>query len=208
MKTLIIIDVQNDFCPGGSLPVTDGDKIIPIINSIQEKFDLIVATQDWHPPTHMSFASNHEGKKPFDVLFNDDGTVQQVLWPDHCVQGYHGAEFHPDLNVDLISGIIRKGMNKQVDSYSGFFDNNHNNPTGLLGFILEFSQEENNELYVVGLAADYCVNFTIIDAIDYGSDVTLIEDATKPVDYENYIQSVRPSLVNKGCKFIQSNEIL
>ncbi len=201
MKTLIIIDPQYDFMPGGALEVPDGDKIIPVINKIQDKFDLVIATQDWHPKNHKSFASNHKDKKPFDkILLND---IEQVLWPDHCVQGSKGAEFHSDLNTHRIEAIIRKGMNPEIDSYSGFFDNGHENRTGLSGYLKE---KESTKIYFCGLAADICVYYTIMDAVGEEFSAALITDATKPLDEENYFV-VQEELVKKRVQFIESSNI-
>ncbi len=177
MKTLILIDVQNDFMPYGALPVAEGDQIVPIINKIIYKFDLVVATQDWHPKNHISFASNHKDKKPFDVMDLDG--FKQTLWPDHCVQGTSGAEFHPDLETKPIEAIFRKGTNPNIDSYSGFYDNLHKKNTGLAGYLRE---KKAKDLYFVGLATDYCVYYSIIDALKEGFNVYLIEDATRAID--------------------------
>ena len=151
MKTLIIVDVQNDFIPGGALEVPEGDQIIPVINSIQEKFDLVVATQDWHPANHSSFASNHDGMKPFGKI--EWRGAEQILWPDHCVINSKGADFHPDLKMDKVEAVFRKGMDWKIDSYRGFFDNGHEKNTGLVGYLRERNA---GELYFCGLAADFC----------------------------------------------------
>ncbi|MFW5773734.1 MAG: bifunctional nicotinamidase/pyrazinamidase, partial [Tangfeifania sp.] len=177
MKTLILIDIQNDFIPGGPLEVPGGDEIIPVVNNLQEKFDLVVATQDWHPQNHVSFASNHEGKEPFDKIELDD--MEQILWPDHCVQNTRGAEFHPELKTAKVEAIIRKGMDPKIDSYSGFYDNGHKKSTGLTGYLKEKGADE---LYFAGLAADVCVYFSIKDALKEGFSTTLIEDATRALD--------------------------
>ncbi len=201
MKTLIIIDVQNDFTPGGSLEVPEGDEIIPIINKIQDQFDLIVATQDWHPEDHASFASNHEGQEPFDTI--EWKGHEQVLWPDHCVQGSEGAEFHPDLKTKRIETIFRKGMNPEIDSYSGFYDNHHEKTTGLAGYLREKGVEE---LHFCGLAADVCVNFSMRDALDEGFQAILIEDATRALDEDDY-KEAKKEWKEKGAKIIRSSEL-
>lgn len=201
MKTLIIIDVQNDFTPGGSLEVPEGDEIIPIINKIQDEFDLIVATQDWHPEDHASFASNHEGQEPFDTI--EWKGHEQVLWPDHCVQGSEGAEFHPDLKTKRIEAIFRKGMDPEIDSYSGFYDNHHEKSTGLAGYLREKGVEE---LYFCGLAADVCVNFSMRDALDEGFQAILIEDATRALDEDDY-EEAKKEWKEKGAKIIRSSEL-
>lgn len=201
MKALIIIDVQNDFLPGGALAVADGDAIIPIVNNLQSKFDLVVATQDWHPLNHKSFASNHIDKHPFDeILLNG---LPQVLWPNHCVQGTTGANFSKDLNTDKISAIVRKGMDLEVDSYSGFFDNNKQTSTGLLGLLRD---KKVKDVYVCGLAADYCVYFTAKDAVAHGFNTFFIEDATKAISIEQY-KRIKPELERNKVAFIASHDI-
>lgn len=196
MKTLIIIDVQNDFMPNGALPVPQGDRIIPYINAAMAEFDLIVATQDWHPSHHMSFASNHPGKKPFDTIsLQIQGQEQeQILWPNHCMQGSSGADFHPDLNTHPIQAIFRKGMNPMIDSYSGFYDNHHQNSTGLAGYLKEKSA---TELYFCGLCADICVYFSIKDALAEGFTCYLLEAGTCALSAEHW-QIIRQELVDSG----------
>jgi nicotinamidase/pyrazinamidase len=201
MKTLIITDVQNDFLPGGSLEVPKGDEIIPVINRIQDKFDLVIATQDWHPNNHVSLASNHKNKKPFDKI--EWQGMEQILWPDHCVQGTKGAEFHPDLEMKKIEAVFRKGMDREIDSYSGFYDNGHNKNTGLAGYLRERNA---NEIYFCGLAADFCVYFSALDALKEGFSVTFIEDATKPIDKEEFANK-KDEMKRLGVKIISSNEI-
>jgi len=201
MKTLVIIDAQNDFMPGGSLEVPGGDEIIPAINGLQEKFELVIATQDWHPQDHVSFASNHEGKKPFDTLRWHE--MDQVMWPDHCVMNSWGAELHKALHTKKIEAIFRKGMDREIDSYSGFYDNGHKKNTGLKGYLRE---RKADKLYFCGLAADVCVQFSIRDAIDEGFSVTLVEDATRAIDDDEY-QSIREELKSKGCSFVHSTEL-
>jgi Amidases related to nicotinamidase len=202
MKTLILIDVQNDFMPYGALPVAEGDQIVPIINKIIYKFDLVVATQDWHPKNHISFASNHKDKKPFDVMDLDG--FKQTLWPDHCVQGTSGAEFHPDLETKPIEAIFRKGTNPNIDSYSGFYDNLHKKNTGLAGYLRE---KKAKDLYFVGLATDYCVYYSIIDALKEGFNVYLIEDASRAIDKNLYENHLKKELLEKNVKIITSKNI-
>lgn len=186
MKALIIVDLQNDFLPGGSLAVKDGDTLIDRINQLQEKFDIVVATQDWHPAKHESFASQHEGKKPFDVIVLDDIEKSvQVLWPDHCIQGTRGAELHKNLNQNKISAIIRKGMNPKIDSYSGFYDVNKKNPTGLHGYLKDHNV---TSVYICGLAADVCVYHTAEDALRLGYSTYILEGSTKAIDEEKFEQ--------------------
>ena len=180
MKALIIIDVQNDFMPTGSLPVKEGDQIIPFINAeMQKGYDLVVATQDWHPATHKSFASQHKGKKPFDVVQLNG--IEQILWPDHCVQGTFGAQLHKDLDIRPISAIFRKGMNPEIDSYSAFFDNNKLNNTGLHGFLQE---KGITELVFCGLAGDFCVAYSANDAKSLGYKVSLFDKGIRSIQRE------------------------
>lgn len=201
MKTLIIIDVQNDFMPGGSLAIKNGDAIVPVINSIQEKFDLVVATQDWHPLSHASFASNYTGKKEYDIIKLNG--LDQVLWPNHCVQDTIGAEFHSDLKTDQIAAVFRKGMNVEIDSYSGFYDNGHLKSTGLAGYLRELKA---NDLYFCGLAADICVYFSLLDALKEGFKATLIEDASCPLSEVDFLR-LKDDLISKGAKIINSNAL-
>ena len=201
MKTLVITDVQNDFIPGGALDVPFGDQIIPVINGIQERFGLVVATQDWHPGNHSSFASNHDRGKPFDRIKWPGG--EQILWPDHCVINTKGAEFHPDLRMDRVEAIFRKGMDREIDSYSGFYDNGHKKNTGLAGYLRE---RKASELYFCGLAADFCVYYSILDALNEGFDTLLIEDATKPIDAGKF-NEIRDVLTVRGCRIIMSQSI-
>lgn len=202
MKTLLIIDVQNDFMPNGSLPVTHGNTIVPIINNIQHKFDLVIATQDWHPLNHVSFASNHNGKSNFDVI--EIYNQPQTLWPNHCVQGTEGAAFHPDLNTKKFEAIFRKGTDTSIDSYSAFFDNGHLKSTGLAGYLKE---KGTTELFLCGLASDICVYFSIIDATKEGFDCTFIEDASKALD-SNYLEKLKQEMTSLGIKIINSESII
>ncbi len=195
MKALIIVDVQYDFLPGGSLAVAKGDEIIPVINYIQKDYDLLVATQDWHPDNHLSFASQHEGKLPFEVI--DLFGLEQVLWPDHCVQGSYGAEFSEDLNMDRVEAIFRKGMERNIDSYSGFFDNGKRKDTGLAGYL---KARKVDEVHVCGLAADYCVYFTAMDALAEGFKTSIISKATRAID--------KGAFMEKKNEFIQAGGIL
>ena len=198
MKTLVVVDVQNDFVPGGALEVPSGDKVVEVINSVQDKFDLVVATQDWHPANHVSFASNHPGKKPFERI--DLYGEEQVLWPDHCVQGTPGAMFHPGLATDRFSAIFRKGMNPEVDSYSGFYDNRRMVSTGLSGYLKEKGA---HDIYFCGLAADICVLYTMLDALHEGFSATLIEDASRPLDIKSF-SKLKKQMADKGIKIIKS----
>jgi nicotinamidase/pyrazinamidase len=201
MKALIIIDVQNDFTSGGSLAVPGGEHIIPVVNALQPKFDLVVATQDWHPRNHKSFASNHPGTKVFDVI-NLHG-LEQVLWPDHCVQETRGAEFHRELHTKKIEAIFRKGTDPEIDSYSGLYDNGHRKSTGLAGYLRERKVER---VYVCGLAADYCVFFTAKDLLQGDFNMYFIEDATRPISAEGFAKA-KDTLTQMKGKIIQSTEI-
>lgn len=174
---LIIVDVQNDFCPGGALPVPQGDEVVPVINQLQPVFGLIVATQDWHPPDHCSFAANHPGRQVGEVI--EVAGVSQVLWPVHCVQGSPGAEFHPGLETQRIAAVFKKGADPRIDSYSGFFDNARQRATGLDEFL---RQRGVYRIFVCGLATDYCVKFTCLDGVALGYQVFLIEDACRGVN--------------------------
>ena len=202
MKTLILIDVQNDFMPGGSLPVPHGNEIVPVINRIIEQFDLIVATQDWHPQSHKSFASNHQGKNEFEKI--DLNGYDQTLWPDHCVQNTMGAELHPMLNPERIETIFRKGMDPEIESYNGFYDNGHKKSTGLAGFLKEKGAED---VYFCGLAADICVYFTLLDALQDGFSATLIEDASRPLDVEGF-EKLKEVIKEKGARIVSSEDLL
>src|SRR5690606_8099126 len=201
MKTLLIIDVQNDFIPGGSLPVPEGDQVVSLINRLQKEFDLVVATQDWHPVGHASFASSHAGNKEFDVVKING--LDQVLWPDHCVQGSTGAEFHPQLETLRIESIFRKGTDPTIDSYSGFYDNAHLKSTGLSGYLKEKGA---NELYITGLAGEFCVYFSALDALTEGFSVTLIEDATRPLDDEAF-ETAKIDILRKGGRILSSDNL-
>lgn len=174
---LIVVDVQNDFCPGGALAVTGGHEVVPLINQIARRFEHVVMTQDWHPAGHASFASSHAGKKPFDTMEMPYGT--QVLWPDHCVQGTKGAEFHAGLDIRHAEMIVRKGYRRGVDSYSGFLEADRTTPTGLGGYLKERGLAH---AYVAGLATDFCVAWTALDARRFGLAATVIEDACRGID--------------------------
>ena len=203
MKALIIVDVQNDFLPGGALAVKEGDQIIPIINQVQEKFDFITATQDWHPADHGSFAANHEGKEIGEFIVLNG--VNQILWPTHCVQGSQGAEFHKDLITDNWKAVFQKGMNPLVDSYSGFFDNNQKGDTGLSKFLKNNGIEE---VFVCGLAEDYCVKFTVLDGLSEGFKTHLILDATRAVNInEDDFAKAMIEMENAGANIVHSSDI-
>ena len=201
MKTLLIIDVQNDFMPGGSLPVPDGDQIVSVINAMQPKFDLVVATQDWHPKDHVSFAVNHEGKSEFDAI--EIHGKPQILWPSHCVQGTWGAEFHSDLYTEKCEAIFRKGTNKKIDSYSAFYDNQHSSSTGLAGYLKE---KGTSQLFLCGLAADICVYFSTYDAFKEGFACFFIEDASKELDPVKF-REIKKEMIHLGIQIISSKSI-
>ena len=201
MKTLVIIDAQKDFMPGGSLAVPDGDQIVPLINQLQEKFDLVIATQDWHPEKHASFASSHKDSEEFDVIKLEG--MDQVMWPEHCIQNTEGANFHADLETSKIEAIFRKGTDIKIDSYSGFYDNAHLKSTGLTGYLKEKAVKE---LYFVGLAAEYCVYFSILDALSEGFQVILLEDGTRALKQEDF-EKARIDILRKGGRVINSEEL-
>lgn len=197
MKALILIDIQQDFMPNGALPVSEGDQIVPLVNRLMDDYQYVIATQDWHPLNHKSFASNHFSQKVFDVI--DLRGVQQTLWPNHCVIGTEGADFHPDLNKEKITAIFRKGTNPDIDSYSGFFDNERLQSTGLCGYLKELKI---TELHFVGLAADYCVYYSIKDALELGFKVKLYEQATRAISIENFLKQKQELLQNDDFEII------
>ncbi len=199
MKVLIVVDVQNDFCPGGALAVPGGDEVVPAINELIAEHQHVVLTQDWHPPDHFSFASRHEGREPFHTIEADYGP--QTLWPDHCVQGTPGADFHPELDWTKAELIIRKGFRAHIDSYSAFFENDHKTPTGLCGYLRErgFS-----EVVLAGLATDYCVHFSAIDARRLGFEVTVLEYATRAIDLAGSLAAARKDWGEAGVKVANS----
>ena len=201
MNALILVDIQIDFLPGGALPVPNGHSIIPIVNKLQEKFALVIATQDWHPPHHKSFASSHAGKTAFEKV--QLGGLEQVLWPDHCVQGTAGANFHSDLHTTKVEAIFRKGMDINIDSYSGLYDNGRLKSTGLAGYLKD---RQVRDVYVCGLAADYCVFFTAKDLIAEGFSTYFVEDATLPISAEGLAEA-RESLRQLGGHVIKSADL-
>lgn len=176
---LLIIDVQNDFCSAGSLAVPDAEAVLPLINELVPQFDTVVMTQDWHPAGHSSFASSHPGKQAFESITLPYG--EQTLWPDHCIQGSHGADFHPDLHTDGAQLIIRKGFRTAIDSYSAFFENDHSTTTGLTGYL---QQRGIRRLFCVGLALDYCVRFSAVDARREGFDAVVLQNACRGIDLD------------------------
>ena len=201
MNTLVIVDLQNDFMPGGPLEVPFGNDIVPVINKLQNFFDLVIATQDWHPKEHMSFASNHFAGKPFEKKLLHG--ILQTLWPDHCIQGTKGAEFQKDLETNRIAAIFRKGMDPEVDSYSGFYDNNHQLNTGLAGFLKDKGA---TEIFFCGLAADICVYYSILDSILEGFSAVLIEDASMPL-YPDKFDDIKCELAKVGVRILTSDKL-
>jgi nicotinamidase/pyrazinamidase len=200
MKTLLLIDLQNDFCPGGALAVQEGNLLIPMANALMPKFELVVATQDWHPANHGSFAANHPWRKPGQVI--DLHGLPQVLWPIHCVQDSFGAEFAPGLNTAGIHKIFVKGTDPEIDSYSGFFDNGHRKSTGLGDYL---RAQGVNELWVMGIATDYCVKFTVLDALELGFRVNLIEDACRGVELNpGDIAQAVDEMQSRSAQLVQS----
>lgn len=203
MRALIVVDVQNDFCPGGALAVPDGDAVVPVANALMPRFSLVVATQDWHPAGHGSFASAHAGRASGDVI--DLGGVQQFLWPDHCVQGTPGASFHSALDVAVIDHVVRKGTDAGIDSYSAFFDNDHAKDTGLAAFLEQRCAEE---LIVLGLATDYCVKATVLDALGLGFGVTVVSDGCRAVEIaEGDGERAFKEMRSAGARVIPSAEL-
>jgi nicotinamidase/pyrazinamidase len=200
---LLVIDMQNDFCPGGSLAVTEGDTIISLINHLGAHFDHVILTQDWHPGGHISFASSHQGKQPFDLI--DAPYGPQALWPDHCLQRSNGAEFHPALCLQHAELILRKGFRREIDSYSAFLENDHTTPTGLAGYLRERSLKR---LFLCGLAYDFCVRFSAIDGTALGFECVVIEDATRSVDLPGSVDATHAALAAASIPRISSEQVL
>jgi nicotinamidase/pyrazinamidase len=203
MKALILVDIQNDFLPGGALAVPGGDEILPVVNRLQDHFDLIVATQDWHPAAHGSFAANHPGKSPGERI--DLHGFPQILWPVHCVQGTRGADFAPGLHREKWARVFPKGTDPVIDSYSGFFDNGHRRATGLGDYLRE---QGVTEVYVTGLATDYCVKFTALDAVKLGFRTMLIEDACRGVNLQpGDVRQAIDEMSAAGIHVLKSTEL-
>ncbi len=200
---LLVVDVQNDFCPGGALAVAGGDAVVPLVNALGAVFGHVLLTQDWHTPGHQSFASSHPGRQPFETIEAPYGP--QTLWPDHCIQGTAGAAFHAGLELPRAELVIRKGFRREIDSYSALFENDHATPTGLAGYLRErgFSR-----LFVCGLATDFCVGFSAIDAAAAGFRVTVIEDACRAIDLEGSLAAARASMTRAGVTFTPSERFL
>lgn len=203
MRALLVVDVQYDFCPGGSLPVPEGDTIIPLINALSARFDRVILTQDWHPPGHSSFASTHSGRQPYDTVTMRYG--EQILWPDHCVQGSRGADFHADLETDRAELIIRKGFRKEIDSYSAFFENDHETVTGLAGYLRERGIDT---LYIAGLATDFCVHWSAVDGRKLGFNVFVVEDASRGIDANGSMNRALENIRASGAELISAAQAM
>jgi nicotinamidase/pyrazinamidase len=196
MNALIIVDVQNDFCAGGALAVHEGDQVVPVINRLQRRFDLVVATQDWHPANHGSFAANHPGRQPGELI--ELAGLPQILWPMHCVQGTRGAELHPALDCSRIAKIFQKGTDPAIDSYSGFFDNGRRAATGVEEYLRD---RHVNGVYVGGLATDHCVKATALDALSLGFKTHFVEDASRGVE-------LRPGDIRQAIEIMRANGVI
>jgi len=200
---LLVVDIQNDFCPDGALAVPRGDEVVPIVNRLGARFRHVVLTQDWHPPGHQSFASSHPGKKPYDVIEIAYGS--QILWPNHCVQGTRGAAFRDDLAIPHAELIIRKGYRREIDSYSAFFENDHKTPTGLAGYLRERAL---SRVFVAGLAFDFCVRYSAEDARGHGFAVVVIEDACRGIDVDGSVAATRRLLADLRIPVIATDDIV
>jgi nicotinamidase/pyrazinamidase len=198
---LIVVDVQNDFCPSGALAVPHGDEIVPIINRLAARFRNVVLTQDWHPASHLSFASSHPGKRPFETIAAPYGP--QVLWPDHCVQGTPGAQFHKSLQIAHAGLVVRKGVNRSIDSYSTFYENDRKTPTGLIGYLRERGL---TRVFLAGLAFDFCVRYSAEDARRDGFVVFVVEDACRGIDVDGSVAATRASLTAIGVPCLSTRE--
>lgn len=196
-EALIVIDVQNDFCPGGALAVERGDEVVPIINRLISRFDHVILTQDWHPAGHSSFASSHTDKQPFETVAMPYG--EQTLWPDHCVQGTGGAEFHPRLELTRAELVIRKGFRKSIDSYSAFFENDHNTPTGLTGYLRERGF---GKVILAGLATDFCVAYSALDARAQGFETTVLLEACRGIDLGGSMATMTEKMKQAGVHLV------
>jgi nicotinamidase/pyrazinamidase len=199
---LLVVDVQNDFCPGGNLPVPEGDKVVPVINALARRFRHVVLTQDWHPAGHHSFASSHSGRKPYETIAVAYGP--QVLWPDHCIQATAGAEFHSGLAVPHAQLVIRKGFRPHIDSYSAFYENDRRTPTGLAGYLRERGLERT---FLAGLALDFCVRYSAEDARRQGFDVVVVEDACRGIDVEGSVKATRESFAALGIVTMRAESV-
>lgn len=199
---LLVVDVQNDFCPGGALAVADGDAIVPIVNALGARFDHIVLTQDWHVADHASFASQHPGRQPFETVDMPYGA--QTLWPDHCIQGTHGAAFHAGLALPRAELVLRKGFRRAIDSYSAFQENDRRTPTGLAGYLRERGVAR---LFLAGLATDFCVAYSALDAVAAGFAVVVVEDACRAIDLGGSLAAALAQMRAAGVAFTTSNAV-
>jgi nicotinamidase/pyrazinamidase len=199
---LIVVDVQNDFCPGGALAVPHGDEVVPAVNRLARRFAHVVMTQDWHTPGHLSFASAHPGKEPFETTELPYGT--QVLWPDHCVQATPGAAFHAALDLPQVELIVRKGFRRTIDSYSAFFENDRTTPTGLGGYLRERGFRR---VFLAGLATDFCVRYSAEDAQRLGFEAVVIEDACRAIDLAGSLAAARESFRRIGALVVDAAAI-
>jgi nicotinamidase/pyrazinamidase len=199
---LLVVDVQNDFCPGGALAVPGGHEIVPLVNALASRFAHVILTQDWHPPGHQSFASTHAGRRPFDTIEVAYGP--QVLWPDHCVQGTAGAEFHPDLRIPRAELVLRKGYHRAIDSYSAFYENDRTTPTGLAGYLRERGLRR---VFLAGLAFDFCVRYSAEDAHREGFDVVVVDDACRGIDLNGSVADTRRMLADLKVSGMSQSDI-
>jgi nicotinamidase/pyrazinamidase len=200
-SALIVVDVQNDFCPGGALAVAGGDEVIPAIHRMAPLFAHVVLTQDWHSPHHLSFASAHPGKNPFETIQVSYGA--QTLWPDHCVQGTRGAEFYPDLDLPQAELILRKGFRPEIDSYSAFFENDRETATGLGGYLRD---RELTRVFLCGLAYDFCVGYSALDARRLGFEATVVRDACREIDLKGSVKTMEERFAAAGVALLDSAE--
>ena len=200
---LLVVDLQNDFCPGGALEIAGGDEIVPAVNSLAQRFAHVLLTQDWHPPGHISFASAHPNARPYQTIAAPYGA--QTLWPDHCVQNSRGAEFHPGLDIPHAELVLRKGFHRGIDSYSAFLENDHITPTGLAGYLRERGL---TRLFLCGLAYDFCVRYSAIDGTSQDFECLVIEDATRAVKLPGSIEATKQAFAEAGILRIQAEEIL
>ena len=199
---LLVVDLQYDFCPGGALAVNGGAEIVPIANALMPQFPRVVLTQDWHPKAHMSFASSHDGKQPFDTIMTSNG--EQILWPDHCVQGTSGAALHRDLNPNLAALIIRKGMDPRIDSYSAFFENDRATTTGLTAYLRALGV---TRVFLAGLALDFCIRYSAEDAVREGFEAIVIEDACRAIDTNGSLAAAMKSFEDLGIMTVRSSAL-
>ena len=199
---LVVVDVQNDFCPGGALAVPRGDEVVPIVNRLAAEFRNVVLTQDWHPRGHLSFASSHPGKKPYDTVTMPYGS--QVLWPDHCVQSTPGAAFHPNLQIPHAGLVLRKGINRAIDSYSTFYENDRTTPTGLVGYLRERGL---TRVFLAGLALDFCVRYSAEDAWRENLTVWVVDDACRGIDVDGSVEASRTSFAALGIAHIAAQNL-